>query len=90
MSAASVRRDGPALVFTGPLECPAVPALWTAALPLLDGAEAIDLTGVPHLDSAGLALVTELQHRARAPLDVRGEPDGLVGLRAAYRQDTGY
>lgn len=88
MSHPGVRRDGPALVFAGPLECAVVPALWAAALPLLDGADAIDLAGVPHVDSAGLALLTELQARAGRPLEVRGEPDGLAGLRAAYRQDA--
>ena len=87
MSQASVRRDGPVLTFTGPLERAAVPALWAAALPLLDGAGAIDLAGVPHVDSAGLALLAELQARAGSRLAVVGEPEGLAGLRAAYRMD---
>ena len=86
-SAARVRREGEALAFTGPLECAAVAGLWTAALPLLEGAKVIDLGAVPHVDSAGLALLAELQARAGHRLVVRGEPDGLPGLRAAYRLD---
>ena len=87
-TAASVRRDGGTLVFAGPLERAAAPALWAAALPLLDGATAMDLTAVPHVDSAGLALLAELQARAGGRLALRGEPDGLPGLRAAYRLDN--
>lgn len=83
--AARVRRDGATLAFEGPLERAAVPALWAAALPLLDGAQAIDLGAVSHVDSAGLALLAELQARAGGRLALNGEPDGLPGLRAAYR-----
>ena len=82
---ASVRRDGATLAFEGPLELAAVPALWASALPLLDGAQAIDLGAVSHVDSAGLALLAELQARADGRLVLHGEPDGLPGLRAAYR-----
>ena len=83
-----VHRDGATLAFAGPLERPSVAALWADALPLLDGAEAIDLGAVAHVDSAGLALLAELQARAGGRLALRGEPDGLPGLRAAYRLDT--
>ena len=82
---ANVRRDGDTLAFEGPLERAVAPALWAAALPLLDGARAIDLGAVSHVDSAGLALLAELQARAGGRLVLRGEPDGLPGLRAAYR-----
>ena len=88
-AAASVRRDGATLMFAGPLERAAVPQLWAAALPLLEGARAIDLGAVAHVDSAGLALLAELQERAGGGLALRGAPDGLPGLRAAYRLDTG-
>lgn len=81
----SVRREGVTLVFEGPLERPAAPALWAAALPLIEGADGIDLGAVSHVDSAGLALLAELQQRAGGRLALRGEPDGLPGLRAAYR-----
>lgn len=84
---ARVRRDGAALAFEGPLERPGVPALWASALPLLDGAQAVDLAGVSHVDSAGLALLAELQERAGGRLAFHGEPAGLPGLRAAYRLD---
>ena len=84
---ASVRREGDTLAFSGPLERAAVPRLWAAALPLLDGARAIDLGAVAHVDSAGLALLAELQERAGGGLALRGDPDGLPGLRAAYRLD---
>ena len=84
-AAASVRRDGATLMFAGPLERAAVPQLWAAALPLLAGAGAMDLTAVSHVDSAGLALLAELQDRAAGRLALRGEPAGLPGLQAAYR-----
>ena len=85
--AASVRRDGDTLAFSGPIERAAVPRLWAAALPLLEGARAIDLGAVAHVDSAGLALLAELQARSSDDLTVRGRPDGLEGLLAAYRLD---
>ena len=86
-AATGVARDGTTLVFSGPLERAAVPTLWAAALPLLDGADAIDLGAVPRVDSAGLALLAELQERAAGGLAVRGAPTGLPGLQAAYRLD---
>ena len=86
-SGSSVRRDGQALVFAGPLERAAVPTLWSAALPLLNGVETLDLKAVSHVDSAGLALLAELQARSSDDLTVRGRPDGLEGLLAAYRLD---
>jgi phospholipid transport system transporter-binding protein len=87
-AATRVAREGAALVFTGPIERAAVHTLWAAALPLLDGADAIDLAAVPRVDSAGLALLAELQDRAAGRLAVRGSPDGLPGLQAAYRLDA--
>ena len=83
-----VRRDGSTLVIAGPLERAAVPALWRAALAQLEGVDAIDVSAVPRLDSAGLALLAELQARAGGRLAVTGTPDGLPGLRAAYRLDA--
>ena len=62
-----------------------MPPVEPAALPLLDGAGALDLAAVSHVDSAGLALLAELQERAGGRLALRGEPDGLPGLQAAYR-----
>lgn len=86
-AASGVAREGAALVFTGSLERAAVPSVWAAALPLLDGADAVDLALVPHVDSAGLAMLAELQARAGGRLAIRGAPEGLPELRAAYRLD---
>lgn len=84
MSPASVRRDGDALVFAGALDRAAVPAVWKAVQPLLDGARQLQLAGVVTVDSAGVALLAEIV--ARSPgLAVSGDPDGLADLRAAYR-----
>ena len=88
-AASGLAREGAALVFSGPLERAAVPALWAAALPLLPGAGVLDLDAVSRVDSAGLALLAELQDRAGGGLAVRGAPAGLPGLRAAYRLDDG-
>ncbi|NUO77837.1 MAG: STAS domain-containing protein [Lysobacter sp.] len=88
MSAATVRREGEALVFAGALERAAVAALWRQAQPLLKDLRRLDLSAVSTVDSAGLALLAELA--ARAPgLSVTGAPPGLSELRAAYRLDEG-
>jgi phospholipid transport system transporter-binding protein len=86
-AAASVRRDGDALVFAGALERAAVAALWPRALALLPGTTRLDLGAVAHVDSAGLALLAELGARAGG-VAVSGDPPGLSGLRAAYRLDA--
>ena len=80
-----VRRDAAVLRVTGPLDRAAVPAFWRALPADLAGVEAIDIAAVPHVDSAGLALLAELQARAGGRLAIRGAPEGLQGLRAAYR-----
>jgi len=89
MSQASVRRDGDALVFTGALDRAAAQALWPATLRALDGAQRLDLSAVPSLDSAGLALLVALASRLRAAgtsaVAVDGRPAGLAELCAAYR-----
>ena len=88
MSAATVRREGEALVFTGALERAAVAALWRQVQPLLKDLRRLDLSAVSDVDSAGLALLAELA--ARAPgIHVIGAPPGLSELRAAYRLDEG-
>lgn len=80
-----VRREGAVLHLTGPLERAVVPALWRALPTDLAGVESIDVSAVPQVDSAGLALLAELQARAGGRLAIRGEPAGLAGLRSAYR-----
>ena len=88
MSAATVRREGEALVFAGALERAAVAALWKQAQPLVKDLRRLDLSAVSDVDSAGLALLAELA--ARAPgVSVIGTPPGLTELRAAYRLDEG-
>ncbi|SFL10953.1 STAS domain-containing protein [Lysobacter sp. cf310] len=88
MSAATVRREGEALVFAGALERAAVAALWRQTQPLLKDLRRLDLSAVSEVDSAGLALLAELA--ARAPgVSVIGTPPGLTELRAAYRLDEG-
>jgi phospholipid transport system transporter-binding protein len=88
MSAATVRREGDALVFTGALDRAAVAALWRQAQPLLKDLRRLELAAVSEVDSAGLALLAELA--ARAPgVSVIGTPPGLTELRTAYRLDEG-
>ena len=88
MSAATVRREGEALVFTGALDRAAVAALWRQAQPLLKDLRRLELGAVSEVDSAGLALLAELA--ARVPgVSVIGTPPGLTELRAAYRLDEG-
>lgn len=88
MSAATVRREGEALVFTGALDRAAVAALWRQAQPLLKDLRRLELGAVSEVDSAGLALLAELA--ARAPgVSVIGTPPGLTELSTAYRLDEG-
>ncbi len=82
-------RNGDVLVFTGTLDRSAASTLWAQALAVLDGARGLDLRGLDSVDTAGLALLTELAARIRnasgtAPT-IDGEPAGLDGLRDAYR-----
>jgi phospholipid transport system transporter-binding protein len=86
-NAASARRDGTALVFSGVLDRAAATALWPS-LTSLDGVLQLDLTAVTRVDSAGVALLAELAARLRdrggAPTIV-GSPAGFNELCAAYR-----
>lgn len=82
---ASVRRDGEALVFSGALLRDAIAGLWPRALEALDGVRSLDLTAVPRIDSAGLALLSALSGRAGGSMAISGSPEGLEELRAAYR-----
>lgn len=81
---AQVRRDGGVLRIEGTLDRAAVPAVWAGLRPMLAGVTAVDVTAVPRVDSAGLALLAELR---AAGLDVTGAPVGLAELSAAYRLD---
>ncbi len=84
-SDASLRVDGDALVFAGALDRPAVAALWPVALAAIGQTQRLDLRAVSHVDSAGLALLTELAARRDYALGLDGDPPGLAELRAAYR-----
>ncbi|WP_058836091.1 STAS domain-containing protein [Luteimonas abyssi] len=85
---ASVRRDADTLAFAGPLLRDAVAGLWSPALRALDGVRRFDLSAVPRIDSAGLALLVELAARAGGGITVAGSPAGLAELGAAYRMQT--
>ena len=85
---ARLGRDADALVFTGALDRAAAAALWPQASSQLPGVQRIVLTNVTTVDSAGLALLSELAARARASgttLLFEGHPAGLADLQAAYR-----
>lgn len=89
---ATVRRDDDALVFSGSLDRNAAAALWATASDSLVGVQRIVLTNVTTVDSAGLALLSELAARLRATGSmprIEGEPAGLSELRAAYRLTPG-
>lgn len=85
MSPAHVRRDGDVLRIEGPLDRAAVSRVWAGLRPLLSGARTVDVTAVPQVDSAGLALLAEL---SAGGLRVEGAPVGLAELSAAYRLDA--
>lgn len=87
-SAAQVRLDQGTLRLSGALDRAAVIVLWPQLKSLLAGARALDLSEVPRVDSAGVALLAELAARARQQghtLSVTGSPAGLTELEAAYR-----
>jgi ABC-type transporter Mla MlaB component len=86
-ASARVVREGDALRFHGPVLRDRVATLWLAAIPLLAGANTLDLGGVTALDSAGLALFGELLNR-NAALQLASTPADLESLRQAYRLDA--
>ncbi|HST45309.1 MAG TPA: STAS domain-containing protein [Luteimonas sp.] len=82
-----VRRDGDALVFSGALTRDAVPGLWPR-VQAEAGIARLDLGAVEIVDSAGLAMLSELAARTQVgPMVVVGSPRGLVELCVAYRLD---
>ena len=86
-AAATVRRDGDALVFAGALTRDAVRGLWTAIGAQRAGLRRLDLRAVTAIDSAGLALLSLLAggDAAAGDVAVEGDPPGLAELRSAYR-----
>ena len=88
LAAATVRREGEALVFDGALLRAVVAALWPPAIAALAGARRFDLRAVSQVDSAGLAVLAELAARADGGIAVDGAPAGLHALCEAYRLDS--
>jgi len=86
MTTATVRQDGDTLAFSGALERAAVASLWAQLRTLGPDLRRIDLSAVSRVDSAGLALLSELCARSSIA-QVNGDPPGLAELRAAYRLD---
>ena len=84
-SKVQVERAGETLRFAGALTRDAVASLWARSSRLVEGVRTIELTDVPRVDSAGVALLAELAARLPAPAAIVGEPEGLRALCAAYR-----
>lgn len=76
------------LRFEGPLHRDAIAALWSRVPHDLRGVRRFDLSAVPSIDSAGLALVSLLATRC-GTVEIDGNPEGFVDLRAAYRLGHG-
>lgn len=81
---AAVSLDGDVLRLAGRLDRAAVPSLWRRLEVLRGRARLVDLAEVERVDSAGLALLSEL---ASGGVRIEGSPVGLSELRAAYRLD---
>lgn len=80
--------QGPHARLAGVLDRDAVVLLWSRLQALPASVLQLDLTAVTRVDSAGLALLAELQARARAAgraLTLDGVPAGFNELSAAYR-----
>lgn len=82
MSDAAVRLDGDVLRFSGRVDRAGVPALWCTLGRLRAEAKSANLADVEGVDSAGLALLSEL---ATGGVRIEGSPPGLAELRDAYR-----
>jgi phospholipid transport system transporter-binding protein len=83
MTATCTRHDD-TLAFAGTLDRNAA-ALWPQLQKQVAGVRRFDLTAVDSVDSAGLALLSELAAMAGDGVDIQGRPAGLDELRAAYR-----
>ena len=84
--AASIELQDGRLVFDGALLRPALAALWPR-LAKTGAISAIDVTRVPRIDSAGIALIGWLANR-HPQAAITGSPAGYEDLRNAYRLDT--
>lgn len=81
------RIEGDTLHLAGVLDRDAVTELWPQLVRGLGPLRQLDLQTVERIDSAGLALVSELAARLRAQGggNITGAPAGLQELCAAYR-----
>ena len=77
-------RHDATLKFSGALDRAAATRLWPQLHASVSGVRRFDLSEVPRVDSAGLALLAELAARSGG-VEVVGRPDGLDELRAAHR-----
>ncbi|MEN5207182.1 STAS domain-containing protein [Stenotrophomonas terrae] len=86
-SNATFRTEGDTLLLAGVIDRAAVVALWPQLARGLGPVRQLDLQAVERIDSAGLALLSELAARLRAQAggNVSGAPAGLDELCAAYR-----
>ena len=73
------------LVFDGALLRPALASLWPRLMKMA-AVSAIDLTRVPRIDSAGIALIGWLADK-HPQAAITGSPAGYEELRIAYRLD---
>jgi phospholipid transport system transporter-binding protein len=82
---AALRRDGDALVFSGPLLRSDIATLWAQARQAMAGVRRFDLRAVVRIDSAGLAFLAQLTALGDGAIAIDGAPAGLAELSAAYR-----
>lgn len=83
--AVRLHRDASSLRLEGRLDRAAATALWPQAVAAAaNGVQALDLTAVDAVDSAGLALLLALAQRMDG-VQVLGAPQGFADLLAAYR-----
>ena len=83
---ASVELQDGRLVVDGAVLRPALSALWPRLMKMA-AVSAIDLTRVPRIDSAGIALIGWLADK-HPQAAIAGSPAGYEDLRNAYRLDT--
>ena len=69
---------------SGALTFANVHEVWDVFAPAAEGNATIDVAGVTHVDSAGLALISALKRRAGAQCRVVGLTPKLATLASAY------
>ncbi len=84
VNAATLRRNGDRVLFSGTLDRAAATTLWPQAAAASAGAQVLDVAAVEAVDSAGLALLVALAECMEGAR-IEGAPQGLAELLAAYR-----